>query len=89
MVFIVSKIVVTRSSCHLSVCFRHQGIDGRLFLQLSKEQIANLTGMKVGPSLKIHDLIQALKVKAGINPETTLASRGITTTTEAVKVASS
>lgn len=32
------------------------------FLGLTKEQIVNLTGMKVGPSLKIYDLIQALKV---------------------------
>jgi hypothetical protein len=32
-------------------------------MSLSKEQIVNLTGMKVGPSLKIHDLIQALKAK--------------------------
>ena len=40
-----------------------QGIDGQQFLLLSKEQIVNLTGMKVGPSLKIHDIIQALKLK--------------------------
>ena len=70
-------------------CFSHQGIDGRLFLQLTKEQIANLTGMKVGPSLKIHDLIQALKVKAGLGSESTFTSHDITAVTEAVKVASS
>ena len=42
-----------------------QGIDGASFLTLSKEQIVNLTGMKVGPSLKIHDLIQQLKQQVG------------------------
>ena len=68
-----------------SYCFSHQGIDGRLFLQLTKEQIANLTGMKVGPSLKIHDLIQALKVKAGLGSESTFTSHDITAVTEAVK----
>lgn len=69
--------------------FRKKGIDGRLFLQLTKEQIANLTGMKVGPSLKIHDLIQALKVKAGLGSESTVTSHDITATTETVKAVSS
>ena len=41
-----------------------QNIDGVKFLALSKEQIVNLTGMKVGPSIKIYDLIQALKARA-------------------------
>lgn len=31
-------------------------------MTLTKEQIVNLTGMKVGPSLKIYDLIQHLKI---------------------------
>ena len=31
-------------------------------MTLTKEQIVNLTGMKVGPSLKIYDLIQQLKI---------------------------
>ncbi|XP_064636083.1 MBT domain-containing protein 1-like isoform X2 [Lineus longissimus] len=43
--------------------FSKRGIDGHKFLTLSKEQIVNLTGMKVGPSLKIFDLIQSLKIK--------------------------
>ena len=30
---------------------------------LTREQIVNLTGMKVGPSLKIYDMIQALKLQ--------------------------
>ena len=40
-----------------------QNIDGHALLALTKEQIVNLTGMKVGPSLKIYDLIQALKIR--------------------------
>jgi hypothetical protein len=40
-----------------------QNIDGRKFLTLTKEHIVNLTGMKVGPSLKIYDLIQQLKLR--------------------------
>lgn len=43
--------------------FRKKNIDGPQFLGLTKEQIVNLTGMKVGPSLKIYDIIQALKQK--------------------------
>jgi hypothetical protein len=43
-----------------------QKIDGQALLTLTKDQIIDLTGMKVGPSLKIYDLIQQLKIK--INP---------------------
>jgi hypothetical protein len=43
-----------------------QKIDGRTLLTLTKDQIIDLTGMKVGPSLKIYDLIQQLKIK--LNP---------------------
>ena len=39
-----------------------QNITGVKFMTLTKEQIVNLTGMKVGPSLKIYDLIQQLKI---------------------------
>ena len=39
-----------------------QTINGQKFMTLTKEQIVNLTGMKVGPSLKIYDLIQQLKI---------------------------
>ncbi|CAH1778139.1 unnamed protein product [Owenia fusiformis] len=41
--------------------FRSRSIDGSTFINLSREQIVNLTGMKVGPSLKIFDLIQQLR----------------------------
>ncbi|XP_013413115.1 MBT domain-containing protein 1 [Lingula anatina] len=43
--------------------FSRKNIDGRKFTTLTKEQIVNLTGMKVGPSLKIYDLIQQLKMR--------------------------
>lgn len=43
-----------------------QKIDGAKLLSLTKDQIVDLTGMKVGPSLKIYDLIQQLKIK--VNP---------------------
>lgn len=41
-------------------------MDGKILLNLSKEDMLNYTGGKVGPSVKIFDLIQQLKVK--INP---------------------
>ncbi|KAJ8298307.1 hypothetical protein KUTeg_024838 [Tegillarca granosa] len=44
--------------------FAKMNIDGKRLLSLSKEQIANLTGMKVGTSLKIFELLQQLRLKA-------------------------
>lgn len=41
--------------------FVKMGIDGQRLLSLSKEQIASITGMKVGASLKISELVQQLK----------------------------
>lgn len=43
--------------------FVANGIDGKRLLQLSKDDIITLLNMKVGPSLKIYDLIQQLKCK--------------------------
>lgn len=43
-----------------------QKVDGKTLLNLSKEDILEFTGGKVGPSLKIFDLIQQLKIK--VNP---------------------
>ncbi|XP_039283703.1 polycomb protein Sfmbt isoform X2 [Nilaparvata lugens] len=48
-----------------SESFTNQEIDGKALLLLTKEKIMSLTG-KVGPSLKIFDLIQQLKNK--VNP---------------------
>ncbi|XP_050427168.1 polycomb protein Sfmbt-like isoform X2 [Adelges cooleyi] len=39
-------------------------VDGKKLLNLTKEEIIHMTGNKVGPSLKIFDLIQQLKNKA-------------------------
>jgi hypothetical protein len=47
--------------------FNLQKIDGRRLLQLTKDDIIELLGMKVGPALKIYDLIQQLKNKANPN----------------------
>lgn len=38
-------------------------IDGRRLLQLTKDEIVEMLCMKVGPALKIYDLIQQLKGK--------------------------
>ncbi|KAI4493233.1 hypothetical protein M0802_009521 [Mischocyttarus mexicanus] len=46
--------------------FSKRKIDGNTLLTLTKDQIIDLTGFKVGPSLKIFDLIQQLKIK--VNP---------------------
>ncbi|XP_060603934.1 MBT domain-containing protein 1-like isoform X1 [Ruditapes philippinarum] len=43
--------------------FHRKNINGEQFVKLNKEQIASLTGMKVGSSLKVYDLIQVLKSK--------------------------
>lgn len=43
--------------------FMAHGVDGKRLLQLSKDDIITLLNMKVGPSLKIYDLIQQLKCK--------------------------
>ncbi|XP_069130374.1 MBT domain-containing protein 1-like isoform X1 [Argopecten irradians] len=41
--------------------FTKLNIDGKKLLELTREQLVSLTGMKVGASLKIYDLIQNLK----------------------------
>lgn len=46
--------------------FSKRKVDGKTLLTLTKDQIIDLTGFKVGPSLKIYDLIQQLKIK--VNP---------------------
>ncbi|RWS27782.1 polycomb protein Sfmbt-like isoform X2 [Leptotrombidium deliense] len=40
--------------------FAEKQIDGKKLLQLTREDILELTGMKVGPSLKIHALVQSI-----------------------------
>ncbi|XP_032592083.1 polycomb protein Sfmbt isoform X2 [Drosophila grimshawi] len=46
--------------------FSRNKIDGKRLMQLTKEDIIEMLGMKVGPALKISDLITQLKCK--INP---------------------
>lgn len=43
-----------------------QSINGRKLLELSKEEVHSLAGNKVGPSLKIQNLINQLMMK--VNP---------------------
>lgn len=52
-----------RLSSQHTFLFYLQNIDGKTFVNLTKEQIVSLTGMKVGSSLKIFELIQVLKSK--------------------------
>lgn len=42
-----------------------QSVDGRALLNLTKEQVLALTQMKLGPSVKIIDLITQLKTRVG------------------------
>ncbi|XP_072383477.1 polycomb protein Sfmbt isoform X3 [Diabrotica undecimpunctata] len=50
-----------------SDAFSKQNIDGKKLLNLSKEDVIDITGGKVGPSLKIYDLVQQLKLKMNIS----------------------
>nr|CAD7413851.1 unnamed protein product [Timema poppensis] len=50
-------------------------IDGKSLLNLTEDDIFELTGGKVGPSLKIHDLIQQLKAR--VNPSQSRFKGGI------------
>lgn len=49
------------NDCH-AYCdaFVRMRVDGARFLELSREELMEITHMKVGPSLKIHALIQTL-----------------------------
>lgn len=53
-----------RSNCsqHCELFMRHK-IDGKKLLQLSQNEIIQLLGMKVGPAIKVFDLIQQIKAK--------------------------
>ncbi|XP_059617822.1 polycomb protein Sfmbt isoform X2 [Phlebotomus argentipes] len=46
--------------------FSRNKVDGKRLLELTKDEIITMLSMKVGPSLKIYDLIQQLKCK--LNP---------------------
>lgn len=53
-----------RSNCsqHCELFMKHK-IDGKKLLQLSQTEIIQLLGMKVGPAIKVYDLIQQIKAK--------------------------
>ncbi|XP_064072031.1 polycomb protein Sfmbt isoform X2 [Vanessa tameamea] len=57
----VAKFLTVNDCQPYCVNFNH--ITGSMMLQLSKDEIIELLEMKVGPSLKIFDLIQQLKCK--------------------------
>lgn len=57
---------INECSAHGDSFARHL-VDGKQLLQLTKDEIITMLDMKVGPSLKIYDLIQQLKCK--INPQ--------------------
>lgn len=44
-------------------CTNFSEVTGKVMLELTKDEIIELLQMKVGPSLKIFDLIQQLKCK--------------------------
>lgn len=48
--------------------FFSQSVDGPGLLSLSKDQVLKLTNMKLGPSVKIFDLVSQLKSKVGSVP---------------------
>lgn len=54
--------------------FAKKNINGQGLLNLTKEEVMALSGMKVGPSLKISDLIQQLRIK--VNPAQERAKAG-------------
>ena len=54
--------------------FAKKNINGKALLNLTKEEVMALSGMKVGPSLKISDLIQQLRIK--VNPAQERAKAG-------------
>ncbi|KAL0266393.1 UNVERIFIED_CONTAM: hypothetical protein PYX00_008947 [Menopon gallinae] len=60
----VEKFLKMNDCSAYSENFRKQGIDGKSLLQLTKDHIMDVIGFKIGPTLKIYDLIQQLKVKA-------------------------
>ncbi|GLH01505.1 Polyhomeotic-proximal chromatin protein [Gryllus bimaculatus] len=65
-VFDVAQFLRVNDCAAYCDSFSKRKIDGPKMLALTKDQVIDLTGGKVGPSLKIYDLIQQLKIK--VNP---------------------
>ncbi|XP_066154407.1 polycomb protein Sfmbt [Euwallacea fornicatus] len=62
-VFDVAQFLRVNDCANYCDAFSKQKITGKTLLNLNKEDILEYTGGKVGPSLKIFDLIQQLKMK--------------------------
>lgn len=65
-VFEVAQFLRVNDCANYCDAFSKQKIDGKMMLNLTEKEIIEITGGKVGPSLKIYDLIQQLKIK--VNP---------------------
>lgn len=65
-VYDVAQFLRVNDCANYCDTFSKQKVDGTRLLNLNKEDILDYTGGKVGPSLKIYDLVQQLKIK--INP---------------------
>ncbi|XP_023014012.1 scm-related gene containing four mbt domains isoform X1 [Leptinotarsa decemlineata] len=65
-VFDVAQFLRVNDCANYCDSFSKQRVDGKMLLNLSKEDVLDITGGKVGPSLKIYDLVQQLKIK--VNP---------------------
>ncbi|CAH1187686.1 unnamed protein product [Phyllotreta striolata] len=65
-IFDVAQFLRVNDCVNYCDAFSKHKIDGKTLLSLSKEDIVEFTGGKVGPSLKIFDLVQQLKIK--VNP---------------------
>ncbi|KAL1506365.1 hypothetical protein ABEB36_005740 [Hypothenemus hampei] len=66
-VFDVAQFLRVNDCANYCDAFSKQKITGKVLLSLNKEDILEYTGGKVGPSLKIFDLIQQLKMKVKPN----------------------
>lgn len=65
-VFDVAQFLRVNDFARFCDNFSKHKIDGKALLGLTKDQIMDMTGFKVGPSLKILDFVQQLKIK--VNP---------------------
>lgn len=57
----VCQFLMDRDCAVHCECFKQHKVDGQKFLKMSKDDIITVLGMKVGPALKIFDLITQLK----------------------------
>lgn len=53
---------VNDCAAHCEIFIRKK-VDGKRLLELTKDEIVEMLNMKVGPALKIYDMIQQLKCK--------------------------